>query len=85
DYLIKELNNLIRLNHKIKNKEKIMQEYDYKEHDILNFKRMSAYINDYGDVKKVPTDDMGMEIKSFDDTINTLSSAMDDIYFNIEE
>lgn len=85
DYLVKELNNLIRLNHTMNNKESIMKEYEYKEHDILDFNRISAYINDYGDVKKVATDDMGMEIKSFDDTINTLSSAMDDIYFNIEE
>ncbi|MBD3842739.1 MAG: AAA family ATPase [Campylobacterales bacterium] len=85
DYLIKELNNLIRLNHKMSNKEKIMKKYDYKEHDVLDCDKISAYINDYGNVKKVPMDDMGMEIKSFDDTINTLSNAMDDIYFNIEE
>lgn len=85
DYLIKELNNLIRLKHNITNKDAIMTRYDYKEHDILDFRKISAYINDYGDVVRVQTDDMGMEIKSFDDTINTLSSAMDDIFFNIEE
>lgn len=85
DYLIKELNNLIRLNHKITDKEKILKKYKYKEHDILDYTKISAYINDYGDVKSITIDDMGMEIKTFDDTINTLSNAMDDIYFNIEE
>lgn len=85
DYLIKELNNLIRLNHSITDKEKILKKYKYKEHDILDYKRISAYINDFGDVKQILIDNMGMEIKTFDTTINSLSNAMDDIYFNIEE
>lgn len=85
DYLIKELNNLIRLNHQITDKAKILKKYKYKEHDILDYKKVSAYINDFGDVNLVSIDDMGMEIKTFDSTINSLSNAMDDIYFNIEE
>jgi len=85
DYLIKEINNLIRLNHKITDKEKILKKYKYKEHDILDFNKISAYINDFGDVKQVQINDMGMEIKTFDSTISGLANAMDDIYFNIEE
>lgn len=85
DYLIKELNNLIRLNHNIKSKAKILKDYKYKEHDILDYKKISAYINDFGDVQSVNINDMGMEIKTFDEAINSLSSAMDDIFFNIEE
>ncbi|AGR76928.1 conserved hypothetical protein (AAA domain) [Aliarcobacter butzleri 7h1h] len=85
DYLVKELNNLIRLNHKITDKEKILKKYKYKEHDILDYKRISAYINDFGSVNQVIINNLGMEIKTFDETINILSSAMDDIYFNIEE
>jgi len=85
DYLIKELNNLIRLNHKITDKEKILKKYKYKEHDILDYKKISAYINDFGDVKQVLIDDMGMKIESFDKTINSLSNAMNEIYFNIED
>lgn len=85
DYLVKELNNLIRLNHKITSKEKILKKYKYKEHDILDFKKISAYINNFGDVRQVLIDDMGMKIESFDSTINRLSSAMNEIYFNIED
>ena len=85
DYLVKELNNLIRLNHKITSKEKILKQYKYKEHDILDFKKISAYINNFGDVRQVLIDDMGMKIESFDSTINRLSSAMNEIYFNIED
>ncbi len=85
DYLIKELNNLIRLNHTIVGKAKILKDYNYKEHDILEYKKISAYINDFGNIKQVPINDIGMEIKTFDDTINKLSNATDDIYFNIEE
>lgn len=83
DYLIKELNNLIRLQHDLNNKERILRKYKYKEHDILDYKKILAYINDFGDVKSVNVDNMGMEIKTFDETINILSNAMDDIYFNI--
>jgi len=85
DYMIKEFNNLIRLNHQIINKDKIMRKYKYQENDILRYETLSAYINDYGSLIKVDVNDMGMEIKSFDDTINELSNAIDDIYFNIEE
>lgn len=85
DYLIKEFNNLIRLNHKIKDKEKILKKYKYKEHDILDYTKVSGYINDFGDVKQVAISDMGMKIESFDNTINSLSNAMNEIYFNIED
>jgi len=85
DYLIKEINNLIRLNHKITDKEKILKKYKYKEHDILDFKKISAYINDFGNIKQVPINDMGMKIESFDNTLNGLSNAMNEIYFNIED
>ena len=85
DYLVKELNNLIRLNHSITDKDKILKRYKYKEHDILDYKKISAYINDFGDLKQVLIDGMGMKIESFDNTINNLSNAIDDIYFNIEE
>ena len=85
DYIIKEYNNLIRLNHNITGKDKIMKKYDYKSHDILDYKKISAYINDYGDLQKVELTDMGMEIETFDNTLNRLSNAMDDIFFNIEE
>lgn len=87
DYLVKELNNLIRLNHKIneKAKTKIFKEYKYKEHDILDYKRISTYINDLGKINQVQINDMGMKIETFDTTINCLSNAMNEIYFNIED
>jgi predicted ATPase len=85
DYIIKEFNNLIRLNHAITNKEKILKKYKYKEHDILKFEKLSAYVNNFGSLEKTIIDDMGMEIESFDKTLNNLSNSMDDIYFNIEE
>jgi len=85
DYIIKEFNNLIRLKHNIKNKDKILKKYKYKEHDILDYKRLYTYVNDFGNLQKTIIDDMGMEIESFDKTLNKLSNSMDEIYFNIEE
>ena len=34
---------------------------------------------------KTEIDDMGMEIKTFDDTLSSLSNATDDIFFHIVE
>lgn len=85
DYMIKEFNNLIRFKHKILNVEKIHKDYGYKDYDKLEYEKLNAYINDFGELQPVDIDDMGLEVKSFDKTINRLSSAMDDIYFNIEE
>jgi len=85
DYMIKEFNNLIRLKQKIINKDKIMKAYRYKEEDSLSFASVSAYVNDFGKLHKIAIDKMGMEVDTFDKTINKLSNAMDDIYFSIEE
>jgi len=85
DYMIKEFNNLIRLKHNITNKDKIMKKYKYCNNDILESDSVSAYINTLGKLVEVKANPMGLEITSFDDTINELSNSMDDIYFNIEE
>jgi len=85
DYMIKEFNNLIRLKHPITDKEKIMKRYAYKEHDILNYKKITSYINNTGELMVTPIDNMGMEIETFDSVLNELSSSMDDILFNIED
>ena len=85
DYMIKEFNNLIRLKHKITNKEKIMKDYGYKEHDVLDYKKITSYINNTRDLVIAPIDDMGMEVETFDKVLNELSNSMDDIFFNIEE
>ncbi|QOR61207.1 AAA family ATPase [Sulfurovum indicum] len=85
DYMIKEFNNLIRLKHNIANKEKIIKKYGYKEHDNLDYAKISAYVNSSGYLSKAPIDDMGIEMDTFDKVLNDLSSSMDDIYFNIEE
>ncbi|MFK5976378.1 MAG: AAA family ATPase [Sulfurovum sp.] len=84
DYMIKEFNNLIRLKHSITNKEKIMKKYGYKEQDILDYKKITSYINNYGVLSIAPIDNMGMEVDTFDNVLNELSCSMDDIYFNIE-
>jgi len=85
DYMIKEFNNLIRLKHKITDKEKIMKKYGYKNHDILDYKKINSYINNTGKLSLTPIDNMGMEVDSFDKVLNELSSSMDDIFFNIED
>lgn len=85
DYMIKEFNNLVRLKHDIKDKEKIIKKYKYKEYDTLDYRKISVYINNNGNLFKTKINDMGMEIKTFDDTLNFLSNATDDIFFNIKE
>ena len=85
DYIVKECNNLIRLNFKLSDKEKILKKYKYKKFDKIDYSRISVYINNFGHLDKVKVTKMGMEIKTFDDVIINLSNAIDDIYFNIED
>jgi len=85
DYMIKEFNNLIRLKQEIHNKEAIMKKYNYKTYDIIDYKKIVAYINEAGSLSLAPIDNMGMEVETFDCVINELSNSMDDIFFNIQE
>jgi hypothetical protein len=84
DYIIRELNNLMMLNtpdHSKKVRE-LMGKYGYAEAELLDHKRVGAYI--FGeDVKPLEVNETGFEVKTIDDEINRLNESSMDIFLSL--
>ncbi len=85
DYIIKEYTNLIRLKQPMQDKEKIIKKYKYAEDECLDHAKIRAYNNENGTLEKCAVDELGISIPPFDTVIDKLNSAMDDIYFSIDD
>jgi hypothetical protein len=100
DYIIKELNILIMLNHDKKHLSKIMKEEGYKKEALLSADKVRVYIAEEKRVCKavnskkskcltlVPADIdpvLGIEARSFDTTIDTMNRIQEAIIFNGED
>ncbi len=86
DYMIKEMNNLLKLSYDFADKEAIMEELGYQQKDILQPGDLKAYIAKGGSVELVETDELGMLTSAFDEAIvqinyasNKLAGAVEDI------
>lgn len=80
DYIIKELNNLIMLKQHFKGYERLMEEYQYEEDELLDQHDIKAYVFKESTTKEVGIDDEGMRIWLFDDVISQMTEAANDIY-----
>jgi hypothetical protein len=100
DYLIKELNTLIMLNHDKPYLKRIMDSEGYKPHELLAPSRVKAYIAEEAlvltpNVKSrkrrltlTPADidpELGIEARSFDGTIAAMNSIQERILFGEED
>jgi len=100
DYLIKELNTLIMLNHDKKYLKQIMEEEGYHREELLSADQVRVYIAEEtllrkrGNKKKsrclvlAPADidsELGIEARSFDTTIDDMNRIQEAILFNDEE
>ncbi len=83
DYMIKEFNNLIMLSNDFVEKERIMKENKYEEIDILHPDKVKAYFIEKHKILPAPIDNMGIELKLFDDTIYKINQVSNDIYYSI--
>ncbi|MEA2017156.1 MAG: AAA family ATPase [Campylobacterota bacterium] len=82
DYIIRELNNLIMLKSDFNSKDKLMNQYNYKEDELLCKDDVYSYLLKDGEVKPMNiTENDGIIAKTFDDVINKLNSSSDDIYY----
>ena len=100
DYLIKELNTLIMLNHDKKHLKQIMQNEGYNKEELLKAEQVRVYIAEEKLVKKpgnkkrsrcltlVPADidpELGIEARSFDTTIDEMNRIQESILFSGED
>ncbi len=96
DYIIKELNTLIMLNRNSKHLARVMKTEGYRKDELLSADKVRVYIAEEkllcknGNKKKtrcltlVPADidqNLGIEAKSFDTTIDTMNRIQEDIFF----
>ncbi len=83
DYIVKELNNCLMLSNDFTDKEAFMQEYEYKENDILKKEDIRVYIaHEEGTVEQVEIGKFGMKKTTFDDAIKRFNEVSDTL-FNI--
>lgn len=100
DYIIKELNTLIMLNHDKPHLKKIMEQEGYKNEELLSAEKVRVYIAEEslvckdGNTKKsrcltlIPADidpEMGIEARSFDTTIDAMNRIQEAIMFSGED
>ncbi len=85
DYIIKELNNLIILGRKFEGFEELIEKYDYKEEELLQENRISAYISRDNSITEADIDDEGIIMSTFDDVINCYNKSSDDIFYTYLE
>ena len=81
DYIIRELNNLILLSNRFKGYEELMKTYGYEESELLKKEDVKGYIFKENTIEKVQVDEEGMKMDIFDEVINSMNEASDDIYF----
>ncbi len=81
DYLIKEFNNLIMLGRDFEGKGEFLKEHSkiYSEQDYLNPDSVNAYICKNGTLHGCPVDEKGMDIESFDETIDEINRISDQL------
>jgi hypothetical protein len=83
DYLVKELNNLIMLSRSFQGKEEFLKKNSrhYSPDDFLKPESVNAYICKDGILKKCNVDKKGMDITSFDETIDEINRISDELDF----
>lgn len=85
-YIINELNNLIMLNKvSMADKKRIMINNGIVEDNIVKLKDISAYLVNNHKIEEMNKGEFGLEVESFNETVDDLNNLSDDIYSSIED
>lgn len=94
DYLVKELNTLIMLNQRTAHTKAVQQQYGYDDAELIDPQRIRLYMTGLCQPsvgRKVRTlilakihPDQGIEVGTFDDTIETMNTIQSDILYGGE-
>jgi len=85
DYMVKELNNLLKLSYDFPNKEKVMEELGYQQKDILQASDLKAYITENQTAKLIEIDELGMLTSTFDEAIIQINESSNKLGTIIED
>ena len=75
DYLLKEINNLLMLGRDIPKKAEFMGRHDYAEDEFLKAEVVRAYMATGGELVECRSNEYGLDLPVFDETINQLNST----------
>lgn len=89
DYIVKELNTLIMLNHDRPHLKRIAQENRYLEDELIDAKQVKVYMtkeeeDGYTLVEADIDPELGIEAPSFDETIDDMNAILEDIVWGAE-
>lgn len=84
-YILQELNNLILFNNDFKNKEKLLKKFKYTKEEILDPQKVSSYLLDKGEVKKMEIEEQGIIMDTFNSVIDSMNDLNNTLLFEIEE
>jgi AAA domain, putative AbiEii toxin, Type IV TA system len=85
DYIIKELNTLIMLNHEKPHLRRIAEEEGYKPEELIAAERIKVYIAEKSTLVPANIDpEMGIEARSFDNTIEDMNRIQEAIVWGEE-
>jgi predicted ATPase len=85
DYFVRELNNLIMLKTNFTGAQELQQEYGYKDNELLDGNRISAYLFDNNEISTMDLDDEGISAKTFNDVINQMNESSNKIYYAMQD
>lgn len=89
DYIVKELNSLIMLNHDRPHLKRIAQENRYLKDELIDAKQVKVYMtkeeeDGYTLVEADIDPELGIEAPSFDETIDDMNAILEDIVWGAE-
>lgn len=87
DYFVKEINNLIMLSNDFYGREDFLHRHrkHYSKDDFLKPESVSAYICEKGSLSPCTIDERGIQMASFDDTIDEINKISNELSMRIEE
>ncbi len=87
DYFVKEINNLIMLSNDFHDREAFLHRHrkHYSKYDFLKSESVSAYICEKGTLSPCTIDERGIQMESFDDTIDEINKISNELSLRIEE
>ena len=80
DYIVREINMLIMLSKKHKQRDELMKKYGLCEQEIISQDNVGAYVAEKNKIVTMEMDEEGIVGKTFDDVINEQNEAGDDVY-----
>ncbi|AMM51872.1 hypothetical protein TH61_12750 [Rufibacter sp. DG15C] len=91
DYIIRELNNLIMLSSPKEGISELAKKFNYKETECINKDEVGAYLFNYKysnskniTVEQIAINEQGFDVKTIDDTINSLNNISEDLYYTLK-